>query len=94
MPPKDHRVARFLANVDEAADVFDTASLSAGLSLEESGRMLSALCRSAAKILAARPDRDEVLGYQAPRSPESEALWRSLMSQARRSGWSWTTRST
>lgn len=92
MPPRDPAVAKWLANMDPVRDAYDTASMYTGMSLEERGRMVSMLCRSAMKILQWRPDRGAAaLAYQPPLPPESEALWRSLVRGARERGWQWKT---
>jgi hypothetical protein len=90
MPPRDPAVAKWLASMDPVRDAYDTASMYAGLSLEERGRMVSMLCKSAMQILQWRPDRGaKALEYQAPRSSESEELWRSLVRRAQQAGWKW-----
>jgi hypothetical protein len=75
----DQRVRKWLYYHDPVQGVFDTVEMSAGLSPEELGRILTALCDDAMKFLETRPDRLEVLAHNSPRSPESEALWKRLV---------------
>lgn len=68
---------------DEVED--DVAPLR-GLSLEERGRILESVCRDAMAILRARPDAEQALQYQDPRSPESLATWQALVDKYRAHG--------
>lgn len=49
-----------------------------GLSPEERFRSTAAACRSAARQLRSRPDRERLLAYQDPLSDESVATFRKL----------------
>jgi hypothetical protein len=61
----------------------EDAEGSQGLSLEERGRRVESACRAAWEILTSRRDFPRVLGILDPRTPESEALWRSLVRKYR-----------
>ena len=56
-----------------------------GMSLEEKGEWVTAALSGLDLFLRAQPERREhILGSEVPRSPESEALWRRLVAEARR----------
>ncbi len=80
----DPSVRRFIDRIDPVADVFDTVSMYRDMTLEERGKLLAALCRSAIQIVVCRPDRDAVLAFQDPMSPEAEATWLALIRRGRR----------
>ena len=81
----DARVRRWIdIHSDDVASVFDTVSMSEGLSLEEKGDVVAAVCRAARKILEARPDAGNVLARQDPVSAETEAAWLRMVAEGRR----------
>lgn len=75
---------RFLSPRDPVADVRDEIEPYVGASSERHARDLASVCRTAMLILEARPDRQVVLDWQDPRSPEAERLWLSIVQQSHR----------
>ncbi|MSP63651.1 MAG: hypothetical protein EXR72_25565 [Myxococcales bacterium] len=55
-----------------------------GLSMEERGERLAAVCRSAWAILRARPDFARVAAYRDPPAADFAERWRTLMERRRR----------
>lgn len=85
------RAKRFLEAIDRqrqtlAEEVEGDVAPLRGLSLEERGKILESVCRDAVAIIRARPDAEKAMQLQDPRSPESIALWQSLVDRYRRHG--------
>ena len=91
MHVSDARARRFLEHLDAQRktlrdEVEDDVAALRGLSLDERGKILESVCRDAIAIIRARPDAEAALQQQDPRSPESVALWQSLVDKYRRHG--------
>lgn len=57
-----------------------------GLTLEERGRILESVCRDAMAILEGRPDFQQALAHQDPRTEESRQMWQRAVSKYRAHG--------
>jgi hypothetical protein len=84
----DERLHRFLRNhaIDVVEEVERDVAPYRDLSLEERGRILEAVCRDSAAILASRPDRDRVLDQVDPPHPSYRAIIRRLAVNRRAGG--------
>jgi len=73
-------VARFLASHSRSPRdaVLEDVAPYRGMSLEEKGRAVEAVCRSAAAILTARPDRDAVIALRDPPHPSYAVIMARL----------------
>jgi len=74
---------RFVRPRDNAASVEEDVAPYRGKDLAFHGEMLRRVLGLAARILNSRPDRGRVLAHRDPRSPESQALWRRLICEAK-----------
>lgn len=77
---RDERLARFLARhaVSERDAVEKDVAELRNLSPEATWRLIDAVCKSAADILAMRPDRIEALQEKDPPHPSYESVMRRL----------------
>ena len=82
----DPRVRRFIDDhSDNVRSVQEDVEPYIGMSLDERGERVSAVMRDLDMFLRAQPERrEEILGREDRRSPESEALWLRLVADARR----------
>lgn len=64
--------------------IWEDLAPSLGMTIEERSRTLSELCEWARAALDANPDAKRAWAWEDKRSPESLALWRGLVAQARR----------
>lgn len=73
-------VARFLAHhaTSPRHAVLEDVARYRGVSLEERGRDVERVCKAAAAVLAARPDRDAVMALRDPPHPSYEEIVRRL----------------
>ncbi len=78
--PREH----LLRPRSEAESILEDIAPYLGRDLAFHARMLASVCDAAAAIIASRPDRDRVLAYRDPRSPESEQLWLRLVEEHRK----------
>lgn len=81
-------VARFIqTHARSARDaVLEDVAPYRGLSLEQKGRVVEAVCKAAAAILAARPDRDVVMALEDPPHPSYREIVARLRSRWRTPG--------
>lgn len=82
------RTANFLKRLDERRrslreEIEDDIAPLRGLSLEEKGKILESVCRDAMAILRARPDFEQALARQDPRSQDSLDTWLQLVKRYR-----------
>lgn len=85
------RTANFLKRLDERRgslreEIEDDIAPLRGLSLEEKGKILESVCRDAMAILRARPDFEQALARQDPRSQDSLDTWLRLVKRYRDHG--------
>jgi hypothetical protein len=69
--------------VDNRTAVAREAAPYRGLSSEERWRLMAAACRSAARQLRNRPDRERILAYRDPLPASSVAILRRLREEYR-----------
>ena len=74
------KTAAFLEHLDSMRGTLQ------GPTLEERGKILESVCRDAMPILRGRPDFEQIVRYQDPRSEEPTALWLGLVKKYRRDG--------
>lgn len=56
------------------------------MSLEERGKLVESVCRDAMAILRGRPDFEQAIQHQDPRSAESMSTWLRLVKRYRDDG--------
>lgn len=87
MTPRDAKLVRFLERhaVSEREEVEADVAPHRGQSMLDSWRDVESVCRDAAFLLAAQPDRDRLLLERDPPHPSYPGIMRRLVAERRAS---------